>query len=318
MQDKLDAKLQASFETAKADRNGIEAFKKVAKRNPAAAAANVSKGIPLAMQRVHTQARELYGVDIAREGWKEQFKQKQHSDVEAGLLLMTANNYLVYSRCQAKLDAYAADKSLSDEERAAKICEVGVEALRGQEAVLLHNLQEEQYRTSGEAARFVNDTLATRLAGQLATRISVRKNKSLAKGLDEIREHNKPARREQFEALLRELYALAPESWADHHVTDWQLEETRSAVVHKIERRQTPRVQEVELATFAARDALLKRGRDAGLPPREYELFRLALGDPKRFLRNGKLNYSEAACELGVAIGTIKSLWSRIRKTLAA
>jgi hypothetical protein len=54
MQDKLDAKLQASFETAKADRNGIEAFKKVAKRNPAAAAANVSKGIPLAMQRVHT------------------------------------------------------------------------------------------------------------------------------------------------------------------------------------------------------------------------------------------------------------------------
>ena len=54
---------------------------------------------------------------------------------------MAANNYLVCSWCQTKLDAYAADGSLSDEERAAKVCEVGVEALRGLEAVLLHNLQ---------------------------------------------------------------------------------------------------------------------------------------------------------------------------------
>ena len=48
----------------------------------------------------------------------------------------------------------------------AKVCEVGVEVLRGTEAVPLHNLQEEQRRASGEAARFVKDTLALRLAGQ--------------------------------------------------------------------------------------------------------------------------------------------------------
>ena len=184
MHDMFDAKLQASFEAANAHRSGIEAFKKLAKRDPAVAAARVSKGFPLAMQRIRAQARELYGVDIAREGWKEQFKQKHHSDAEAGLLLMAANNYLVCSWCQTKLDAYAADGSLSDEERAAKVCEVGVEALRGLEAVLLHNLQEESYRTSGEAARFGKDTLAARLAGQLATRISLRTNKPLAKGLE--------------------------------------------------------------------------------------------------------------------------------------
>jgi len=97
---------------------------------------------------------------------------------------MAANNYLVCSWCQTKLDAYAADGSLSDEERAAKVCEVGVEALRGLEAVLLHNLQEESYRTSGEAARFGKDTLAARLAGQFATRTSLRTNKPLAKGLE--------------------------------------------------------------------------------------------------------------------------------------
>jgi hypothetical protein len=205
MQDKLDAKLQASFEAAKANRNAIENFKKLAKHDPAASTAVVSKGIPLAMQRVRAQAFESYGVDIAREGWKEQFKRKQHSDIEAGLLLLAANHYLVLWWCQTKLDAYTADRSLSSEERAAKMCEVGVEALRGLDAVLLHNVQEELYRTSGEAAGYAKDALATQLAGRLATRISVRRNKSLAKGLDDIREHNKPARREQFEALLREL-----------------------------------------------------------------------------------------------------------------
>src|SRR5918994_3014902 len=131
MQDKFDAKLQSSFDVANAARNRIEEFKQLAKQDPAAAAAKVSKLIPHHMQRVRTQAREAHGVDIAREGWKEQFKQKQHTDIEAGLLLLAANNYLVLSRCQTKLDAYAADVSLSNRERAVKVSEVGEEALQG-------------------------------------------------------------------------------------------------------------------------------------------------------------------------------------------
>ena len=73
------------------------------------------------MQRVRAQAGESHDVDIAREGWKEQFKQKQHSDVGAGLLLMAANYFLVFSWCQTRLDAYAADRSLAKEEWAAKV-----------------------------------------------------------------------------------------------------------------------------------------------------------------------------------------------------
>jgi hypothetical protein len=142
MQHEFDVTLHATFDAADAKRNGIEAFKTLAKQDPEAAAAKVSESIPLAMRSVRTRARESYGVDIAQEGWKEQFKQKQHSDVEAGLLLMEANTCLVYSWCQTKLDGYAADKFLSDEQRAAKICEVGEEALRALKAVLLHNFQE--------------------------------------------------------------------------------------------------------------------------------------------------------------------------------
>jgi hypothetical protein len=220
MKNDFDAELQAAFEAAATGREKIKAFKKLANQDPAATAAAVFKLIPLFLERYRTQARESYGVDIGREAWKEQFRKKQHSYAEEGLLLMTANYYLVFSWCQAKFDAYAADRSLSNEEWAAKVCEVGVEALQGTEAVLQHNLQEELGWSSGEAAGFVKDMLALRLAGRLATQISTTRNKRLAKALDDIRERGKPARRARFEALLRELYALAPGAWADHHVTD--------------------------------------------------------------------------------------------------
>ena len=72
------------------------------------------------------------------------------------------------------------------------------------------------------------------------------------------------------------------------------------------------------MATFAEREAFLKRGREAGLPPREYELLRLVMRDPQRFFRNDKLNHREVAREMDLAVGTIKSLWARIRKSLAA
>ena len=129
------------------------------------------------------------------------------------MLLGAANNYLVYSKCQGKLDAYAVDESLSSEERAAKVCEVGVEALRGIEAATQHYFQEVVGQTEGEAKAYVKNELALRQAGYLVTQISLTKNKQLAKALDDLREGKKPANRERFETLLRELYVRAPEHW---------------------------------------------------------------------------------------------------------
>jgi D-mannonate dehydratase len=76
-------------------------------------------------------------VDIASQQWKERAKEKHHTLAEAGLLLLAANYYLVFSWCKTKLDAYAADKSLSEQEWEAKVCQVGIEALVAGEAVLL-------------------------------------------------------------------------------------------------------------------------------------------------------------------------------------
>src|SRR5215217_2749552 len=86
--------------------------------------------------------------------------------------------------------------------------------------------------------------------------------------------------------VLRQLGVLAPEVWDKHHRTDWGLSATRSAVVKKIERRalaqveDPPPTEEAELATFAEREKSLKWGRDAGLPPREYEVFRYFVEHP--------------------------------------
>src|SRR5215207_1563561 len=317
MQDKFGAKLQASFDDADASRSKIEVFKKLAKQDPAATAAAVCELIPYHMRRVRTQACEAYGVDIAREGWEEQFKKHHRSSAaeaalaEAGLLLMLANLYVVFSWCQTKLAAIAADRSLSDEEQAVKACEVAVEAMRGVEQAYLHNLQELRYQTTGEAEKITKDELATRLAGDLATRISLRRNKRLAKALDDIRERNKPARLELFAALLRELYALAPRIWADLHVFDFQLEATRGTSVKEIEKRLRPEPPELELAAFADREALLERARDAGLTPREQELFWFFIANP------GARNV-DAARALDIAEGTVKSLRARIKKSLYA
>jgi DNA-binding CsgD family transcriptional regulator len=63
-----------------------------------------------------------------------------------------------------------------------------------------------------------------------------------------------------------------------------------------------------ELAEFANREMALKRGRDAGLPPREYELY-------KFFVDNPRSTNVQAAQTLGIAVGTVKSLKHRIKNT---
>jgi DNA-directed RNA polymerase specialized sigma24 family protein len=168
-----------------------------------------------------------------------------------------------------------------------------------------------------ETAKMARHEEGRRMAAHLATRTSLRKNRTLARALDEIRDYNGPHGR--LSALLRELYIEGPQAWDAQRDASERLLSTRTAAAKKIvERLDSETSDEVKLAMFAEREAWIKRARSAGLTPREHELFRLVVSDPTRFLRNGKLNHKEAAREMGVAVGTIKSLWSRTRKTLKA
>ena len=289
-------------------------FRDLAKQHPAAGAAAVCDAIPLLMQDKHKRINESYGIDLADQNWKEEAKQSRLNLVERILLLMAANTYLVWEVCQAKLDTYARDASLSRGERVAKVCTSGIEALEATEAVLLHALTELRVHAQSvggpDEVKMVRDAEASRLAGHLATRTSLTMNKRLAKALDDVRRYDKPVGRARLEALLRELYVEAPEVWAKLSQTDWQLRATRSEAAKKVEQRHKPPAVETELPMFAQREreAVLKRGREAGLPPREYELLKLLVEKPN-------ISSREAGEALGITPGAVRALKSKIYRT---
>jgi hypothetical protein len=175
--------------------------------------------------------------------------------------------------------------------------------------------------------RFPNRDLKTAfvedLTGYFIVHTSLRTNKRLGTRIAELKEPGES----NYERLIQEMSGEVWNAWRERR-SAWkprafnpdQVMEMRSEIARRLEGR-TASSSETDLGTFADREKrfqLLKRGREAGLTPREHELFGLVVSDPKRFLRNGKLNHNEAAQEMGVAVGTIKSLWSRTMKTLRA
>src|SRR5215218_1643737 len=332
----VDPGLDEAFRYADSTRNKIEAAKEQARKHPMETAVGILDGIPTNMQHLREQAATLYGVDIADpEKALKAYKVRDYAHTLG--FLHKLNMYSVYEELQRKLQHYRSDPELSREELAARICEVGIEALNAPDEVYLHILNEQRHfvdsRGSTEAAKIAKNEEARRMAAHLATRTSPHRNRSLRKALDKIRGYDGPGR---LNTLLRELYIEAPQAWDEQSNADQRLLSTRTAAAKKIVERlrgetsseaelaafadreaAQKQVRELELATFDQREAALKQARKSGLTPREYKLFGLVVSDPKRFLRkNGKLNHADAAQEMGVAVGTIKSLWSRTRKTL--
>jgi len=312
--EEFDARLRGAFLAAATDRDQIKVFRDLAKEHPTAAAAAVCDAIPLLMQDKRERVRESYGIDLANQKWKEEAKQRRLDLVEEILLLMAANTYLVFQVCQAKLDAYANDTSLSGKDWATKVCTAGGEVLEATEAVLLHALTELRAQAQAvggsDEVELARGAEASRLAGHLATRTSPTINKRLARALDEIRRYDRPTGRARLEALLRELYLEAPDVWSKYSRTDWQMRATRSEVAKKIEQRHKPPAVESDLAIFTQREreAVLKRGRDAGLPPREYELLELLVEKPN-------ISSREAGEALGITPGAVRALKSKIYRT---
>ena len=68
---------------------------------------------------------------------------------------------------------------------------------------------------------------------------------------------------------------------------------------------------ERQQAEITDREALLKRGRDAKLPPQEFELYKLLIGKPG-------LKNKEYGAQLGISANHVGVLKSRIKKTLFA
>jgi len=278
------------------------------------------------MASLRNQAAAEWGIDIAYFDSCKDGKLDSRGLLEDLSLVRKISLYRGYEGILKRLNEAAA--GLADAELSAKVCEAGFEVCEMLESAKLWELGEirkEAEDNLGEAAaQKARDAEASHLAGHLAIRTSVTRNRRLRKALDDLREHNKPASRERFEQLLRELYIVGPKVWNEHRGNVGGLSRTRTAAVKMIEQRlmagSLPSTDAIELAQFAENEKLLQQAKNAGLAPREFELFALVMGDTKRFLRKGdlKLNHSEAAHAMGVATGTTKSLWSRIKKKIRA
>lgn len=171
--------------------------------------------------------------------------------------------------------------------------------------------------------RELQEWLLESFTAYFVAHMSLRVNSRLRSSIEELRKEDET----QFESLVKAVASEVMDAWrVDLKKRNglWfqpeDLLQLRTDLVRRVESKVADsRENEVaDLAAFANREQMLKRGREAGLPPREYELFCLVMGDTERFLRNGRLNHGEAAREMGLAVGTIKSLWSRVRKTFAA
>lgn len=310
--DDFDSRLQASFGDAEGDRESVQRVKKLSRKDPEELAVRIVAAIPRPMEELQATAAEGWGVDIADLDAMTGTGVEPRGLPENASLMAHINLYHGLAELLRRLDGYAVE--LSRAELVAKVCEAGIQVVEMIESSKLHTLQQIRARAEShgteEAAGETRDAEARYLAGHLTTRISMR-NRRLRAALDEIREHKKPASRERYEVLLRELYVLAPGVWTDHHRTDWGLSATRTATVKKIEQRLSSPTEETELATFANREALLQKARDAGLTPREYELFEF-------FIENPTAKNADAARALGVAEGTVKSIKNRIKNRIDA
>jgi DNA-binding CsgD family transcriptional regulator len=152
-----------------------------------------------------------------------------------------------------------------------------------------------------------NETgLAEYVTGHLATHTSMWTNRRLWAGIDERREEGETL----FARLLKELPAEALAAYAEKPLAWGDLMDLRSEVARRLEKRSAPPEPDLrDSAEFAERETLLKRGKDAGLPPREYELLKLLVEKPKMSSR-------EAGQRLGIFPGAVRALKSRIKNTL--
>ncbi len=318
MQDKFEAELRATFEANDQYRNVVEQIKKQARQDPEGLAVRIAAAVPHQMKQWREQAAELFSVDVADRGSVKGFKPRTIS--EAQVFCHLADRWQVFRECLLQIEMYIKDPSLVGRPFAEKVCEAGLEATKKVPALTANHFRVFRRRLSelGASEELLNDLRdqeAKFLAGYLATQISLKKNVSVAKAMDDRHERSpeKSAKRERFETLLQVLYVEAPEVWDKRYKTDIQLLSTRTAVTKKIgARNETPpkKAEMLELARFADRETLLKRGRDVGLPPREYELYKL-------FVENTNIKYCEAAAKLGISVGAVGKMKSNINKTLA-
>jgi len=308
MLDHFQTDVEKSHRAAKRHRKVIDALKKHTRENPELLAMRIVEVVPDSLKRTRSEALSQLGLDLADDEAVRSYE--AYSVAEWQVVSWLATYYRIYSAFLHLVMRYYRDPNLTGLRSAQAVCDAFLEA--AERHLYTVALDFDELRKKLPEERFPNEELAKVLSGIIATRTSLHSNPPLRAAIDERREYSrdKSAKRERFEQLLEDLPAQVLEVWEEvaHPLGDPY--EMRTEVARRLGKRESKPRLEVELATFADHEKLLKQAKAAGLPPREYELFKL------RVVENPGMSLREAAQRMGIAEGTAKSLWSRIKRTL--
>jgi hypothetical protein len=308
--DRFEAVLREHLKAARRVDVHLKDFADYLRGNPAEVTRHLVIIVPQQMDAWRQEAVEKYGYDPER-GEVLNLEKSPKSAKDAQKLTALVTHYHTFRLVMEQWEWFV-QIGLSGKRLQLAVCQSVIEAYRqrpGVDALLIEALE-------AAIPGFPQGlALSVYLTSHVAKHTSLVYPR-LRAGIDELRTDGES----RFSRLLKELPAEVLAAYRDREAGWGDLMDVRTEAVRRLEKTK-PTSEAQELAGFVDREEklrLLKRGREVGLPPREYELFGLVVSDPKRFLRDGKLNHNEAAREMGVAVGTIKSLWSRTRKTLQA
>ena len=301
MQDQFEARIRDAHKMVRRYDNSLKELKAHFNERPKAAAQALLISLPEQLEVLRQYALSRFGVDLQDREQRQKHTWTHLADAWEYTLL--AIKYDAFDHALLSM-IMLRDTGERGERLARLVCAAFLLAwgkIPGIMAVTIEAFQKAVPRIANEAG------LAEFLTAHLAIHTSLRRNPSLRAGIDELREEGES----RFARLLKELpaeavvtYAERPRSWSD-------LMDLRTEVARRLEKRDAAKEKELFTFTEREREKLLKRGRDAGLPPQEFELYKLLIGKPG-------LKNKDYGAQLGISASHVGVLKSRINKTLYA
>ena len=300
--DRFEAVLREHHKVARRVDVHLKDFADYFQGNPAEVTRHLLIIVPQQMDAWRQEAVEKYGYDPER-GEVSNLEETLKSAKDAQKLTSLVTHY---HTCRLVMEQWEwfVQIGLSGERLQLAVCQSVIEAYRqrpGVTALLIEALE------AGMTGFSQGLALSVYLTSHVAAHTSLHKNQRLRAGIDELRTDGES----RFSRLLKELPAEVLAAYRGREAGWGDLMDVRTEAVRRLEKTK-PTSEAHELAGFADREVklrLLKRGREVGLPPREYELLKLLVEKPN-------MSSGEAGKALGITPGAVRALKSRIYKTL--
>jgi DNA-binding CsgD family transcriptional regulator len=299
--DRFEALLREGHKLARRVDDHLKEFADYLQGNPAEVTRHLLIIVPQQMDAWRQEAIEKYGYDPER-GEVSNLEETLKSAKDAQKLTSLVTHYHT-SRLVMEQWEWFVQIGLSGERLQLAVCQSVIVAYRQRPGVAALGIEALEAVMPGFPQGLA---LSVYLTSHVATHTSL-KYPRLRAGIDELRTDDES----RFSRLLKELPAEVLAAYRGREAGWGDLMDVRTEAVRRLEKTK-PTSEAHELARFADREVklrLLKRGREVGLPPREYELLKLLVEKPN-------MSSGEAGKALGITPGAVRALKSRIYKTL--